>query len=203
MKKRLIVLFCIILICLPSCEKTITDEYPKDIPIEIESENYNIINIQADWPYYRTSEDIIKAATNIYIGKVTNISFEILDMKTGQIDRSKESTSTTRMLYTVYTISVRDSIKGDNPKEIKICYTGGLSNYHTAEQYNLLSQSSLLTKYNGIPIINSDCSLAIDKEYLFCTLRTTTEFDFILNPTQFAHHIDSENAKMIIQSCNK
>lgn len=60
-------------------------------------------------------------------------------MKTGKTDNSPESLSTSRMLYTVYTISVSDSVKGDNPEEIRICTLGGIAGYNEEAQFSKLS----------------------------------------------------------------
>ena len=35
--------------------------------------------IHAYWPYYKTSEEIIEASTDIYSGTLKSISFEIID----------------------------------------------------------------------------------------------------------------------------
>ena len=104
-------------------------------------------------------------------------------------------------LYTVYTVEVDKNYKGDNPALIKICKTGGIDGYKVKEQYDLMKKSGMTEKYSGIPICNDDCSLTVGSTYLFCTSRTVGDFDFIINPTQFAHSISSNNAKAIINSC--
>lgn len=184
MKKRVILFFVIIMLCLTGCQH-----------------NNKITNIHAEWPVYNSTEEIIESSSNIYSGEVTNISFEIIDMKTGKVDRSIKSDSNSRMLYTVYTVSVTTSFKGDNQGIIQICRTGGLVDYKEKEQYDLIKTSGLTSKYEGIPIIDNNRALEIGKEYLFCTSRTVEEFDFVINPTQFAHDINSQTAKTIMDLC--
>lgn len=178
----------------------LTSDYPKDLNASDLNSDYPILNFHPDWPSYNTAEEIVKAATNIYSGTVIEISFSIVDMKTGSVDEDPKSTSTSRMLYTIYTVEVQESYKGDNASKIKICKTGGLNNYRVKEQYDLMNISGMLSQYSGIPVCDDECSLAVGKEYLFCTSRTAGDFDYIINPTQFAYDPNSENAKAIIKA---
>lgn len=161
---------------------------------------YPIISMHssADWPWYSTVGEIDDASTEIYSGKITGISFEIVDQATGKADRSPNSTSANRMLYTLYTVAVTDSYKGETVSEKVICITGGMAGYNEKEQYDLLESSGLLDKYHGIPVTEKIRSLKIGSEYLFCTARTAGDYDHIINPDQFAYRLDSENAKKII-----
>ena len=164
--------------------------------------DYTIVSYSADYPLYKNYYDIANAATNIYIGTVESITYEIIDMKTGKVDDSPKSQSSSRMLYTVYTISVKSSLKGENPSEIKICRIGGLVGYNEKQQYDKMLKSGLLNRYNGIPVVAVDEGVILDigSEYLFCTKRSSSEFDFVINPTQFAHKTNSEEAELIVKS---
>ena len=165
------------------------------------SSEYQIVKLHADWPIYGTSQGIVEASTNIYSGKVTNISFCIIDMTTGEPDNQPESISTSHMLYTIYTIAVTESYKGQNLSEIKIKKIGGLPSYHAKEQYELMESSGMLSKYNGIPVIDGGKTLDEGEEYLFCTERTTGPYDLIINLSEFAHDIGSKSAMDIIKAC--
>lgn len=191
----------VFMLCLAGCSHPIVNDYPQDLSVTSENVEYSTVNVHADWYLYDTAEEINQASTNIYSGKVTNISFEVIDMKTGKVDRSPDSESNSRMLYTVYTISVTGSFKGQNPPEVKICEMGGIVGFNDNEQYKLVESTGLITKYSGIPVLDNNSTLAVGEEYLFCTARTVGDFDFIINPTQFAQYIDSENATQIIKSC--
>lgn len=170
-----------------------------DLSAETHSE-YPIISMHssADWPWYSTVGEIVDASTEIYSGKITGISFEIVDLTTGKADRSPDIESAHRMLYTLYTVAVTDSYKGETVSEKVICITGGMAGYNEKEQYDLLESSGLLNKYHGIPVTEKIRSLKIGSEYLFCTARTAGDYDHIINPDQFAYQLDSENAKKII-----
>lgn len=177
----------------------------KDEDVNVDSlpekySEYPIISLHssADWPWYSTAGEIVDASTEIYSGKITGITFEIVDLVTGKADRSPDSESTHRMLYTLYSIEVTDSYKGESVSEKVICITGGLAGYNEKEQYDLLESSGLLDKYHGIPVTEKIRSLKIGSEYLFCTARTAGDYDHIINPDQFAYQLDSKNAKKII-----
>lgn len=201
--KKIIVFTLVIttVIFAASCSRSLNDSYPRDLNRLDSDTDYPVLDLVPDWSSYKTSDEIVKAASNIYSGKVSEISFAIVDMKTGRIDEDPESSSTSRMLYTVYTVEVNKSYKGENPGIIKIRKIGGIDRYKVKEQYDLMKKSGMMEKYSGIPICNDDCSLAVGSTYLFCTSRTVGDFDFIINPTQFAHSISSNNAKAIINSC--
>ena len=161
-----------------------------------------LMHSNSDWPHYNTAEEIVDASTEIFSGKITGISFEIVDQITGKADRSPNSTSTNRMLYTLYTVAVTDSYKGETVSEKVICIAGGMAGYHEKEQYDLLESSGLLDKYHGIPVTEEIRSMEIGSEYLFCTARNVGDYDHIINPDQFAYRLDSENAKKIIHFIN-
>lgn len=166
--------------------------------------NYPLIELHADWIIYATKEEVVDASTNIFTGRIVDVSFEIIDMETGKVDRDNMSESRWRMLYTVYTISVTNSIKGDNPSEVKVRIMGGKPGYQEREQYELVQTSGLISKYEGIPVC-TECKSAVallqDKTYLFCTVRFGEEFDCMINPTQFAYPADSEDAQLISKLC--
>lgn len=163
--------------------------------------SYLFISVHVAYPVYDSVEEIANAATNIYIGTVKNISYEIVDMENEKIDNSPKSQSSSRMLYTIYTVSVKTSLKGDNSSEIKIGRIGGLVGYNEAEQYRKMKESGLLSKYNGIPmgsVTDDSINLSIGGEYLFCTSRRGGDIDNVINLTQFAFAVDSDEAERLI-----
>lgn len=184
-------------------DNLLKNEIVNDLDIEGKiPENAQILNM--DWPMYSNAEDLCNAATQIYTGIVRDISFEIIDYVTGKADASATSESSHRMLYTVYTISLTKSIKGNNHEEIKIGRIGGIVGYKEAEQYSKLESSGLLNGYRGLPVVaDTWATLDIGKEYLFCTARSRGDYDFVINPTQFVHYLDSYNASLIMQISEK
>ena len=202
MKKACVILVLVmltILTLLTGCSsKVLNDTYPKDLNISHNS-NYQVIKLQPDWPVYHSIEEIVDASTNIYSGYVTDISFDIIDYLTGMSDIDPNSESRNRTIFTVYTISLRNNYKGESPSEIKICKIGGIYGYKENEQYDLLCSSKIISdSVVGICVCDDDCTLSIGNEYIFCISRLGGDYDQIINPYQFAHPIDSENAKNII-----
>jgi hypothetical protein len=187
--------------CAASVDDVPNDDFDNG-DVNNDKSNYTFVSLHADYPFYYNVEDITNAAANIYIGTVKSVTFEIIDMKTGKIDNSSKSQSSSRMLYTVYTVSVKTSLKGDNPSEIKIRRIGGLVGHKESEQFKKMQDSGLLSKYDGIPVISDidSIELDVDGEYLFCTNRYGGDFDSVINLTQFAHSMDSNEAKLILKS---
>lgn len=201
MKKSIVLILLLALTFFTaSCSHSLENNYPKDLNTSDVSSEYPILIIHPDWPSYNTAEEIVKAATNIYSGTVIDISFAIVDMKKGSVDEDPKSSNTSRMLYTIYTVEVQESYKGDSLSKTQICKIGGLNNYRVKEQYDLMDISGILSQYSGIPVCDDHCSLAVGNTYLFCTSRTIGDFDYIINPTQFAYDPTSKNAKNIISS---
>lgn len=193
MKRFLAIMLSLIMTaCFAGCNKAINNQFPNDLVVSTETE-HPMITQSPEWSVYNTAAEIVTASTNIYTGKVKSISFEIVNMKTGTADSSAASGKTDCMLYTVYTVDVLKSYKGDNSGEIKICVIGGIAGYRENEQYDALQAAGLYEQYNGIPVVDGRCSLAIDGEYLFCTSRTAGGYDFVINKTQFAHAVNSQN----------
>ena len=201
--KYIIILIMTFTICFVGCSDSINDKLLNDSSEYNSNTEYPIIYIHPDWPAYSTSESVIEAATNIFSGTVTDISFEIVDMLSGKADRSPDSKSTSRMIYTIYTVAILDGFKGENKGDVKICKIGGMENYNAKEQYDLLQNSNLWNTYNAIPISDDGRKLIIGDKYLFCIARTGGDFAYIINPTQFAYAIDSNEAKDIIKAITK
>ena len=104
------------------------------------------------------------------------------------------------MLYTVYTVQLSDSFKGENPDEIKIYRIGGLIGYKESLQYNMIEKAGLFDEYHGIHVTtDADASkLTVGAQYLFCTVRPVEGHDVPINPTQFAYDPASASANEII-----
>ena len=150
MKRFLAIMLSLIMTaCFAGCNKAINNQFPNDLVVSTETE-HPMITQSPDWPVYNTAAEIVTASSNIYTGKVKNISFEIVNMKTGTADSSAASGKTDCMLYTVYTVDVLKSYKGDNSGEIKICVIGGIAGYRENEQYDALQAAGLYEQYNGI-----------------------------------------------------
>ena len=188
MKKTVVAYVLLLIICLCSCGES----------------DYQYVRVSVDYPMYSTAEELVEVAQNVYIGSVTDISFEIFDMKTGKVDSSSKSESTSRMLYTIYTISVKESLKGDVSETVKIRRVGGITGYNEEGQYKKMKDANLIGEYKGIPrVVEEGVSLEIDGKYLFCTNSSVEGYDIVVNVIQFAHQVNSEIATQIMNECKK
>ena len=161
---------------------------------------YHTVLTHFDYPSYSSAAEVAKAAENVYAGTVTDISFEIICMQTGETVDTSDSSEASRMLYTVYTVQLSDSFKGENPDEIKIYRIGGLIGYKESVQYSMIEKAGLFDEYHGIPVTtDADASkLTVGAQYLFCTVRPVEGHDVPINPTQFAYDPASASANEII-----
>lgn len=178
-----------------------TAEMTPDDTNEAEASSYyHTVLTHFDYPSYSSAAEVSKAAENVYTGTVTDISFEIIYMQTGETVDTGDSSEASRMLYTVYTVQLSDSFKGENPDEIKIYRIGGLIGYKESLQYNMIEKAGLFDEYHGIPVTtDADASkLTVGAQYLFCTVRPVGGHDVPINPTQFAYDPASASANEII-----
>ena len=206
-KKTLLTLAISFSLLLTGCHSSVlNDSRPDDL--KTSDTDYQIKELQYDWSCYNTSDELTAAATDIYSGTVTDISFEIVDEMTGlyvhdfsSVD--KEYARKNYALVTIYTVSVTKNHKGSSKTEMKVANTGGISGYREEEQHDLLVLAGL--DDNKIPVVKNGCSLAVGNEYVFCVFRFPEsyglDYDHAINPYQYAHKIDSSNAKAIIYSC--
>lgn len=182
-----------------------TDETTSADTPETDHSAYRAVLISYDYPSYSTVAEVAEAATDIYIGTVTGISFEIIDMNVGDAYSTTDSANTSRMLYTVYTVQPSASFKGGNTDEIKIYQIGGMIGYEEALQYSMIEKSGLSDKYHGIPVAAGTVTnkLTIGARYLFCTIQTAKDHNVPINPAQFAYDAPSAYADEIIAHINK
>ena len=204
MKNILLLFIAVLVLCLFGCSSSnnesnfLNDKKVSGVNLENVSSEYTFSKVYVDYPEYNTEKELVEAASNIYVGVVTKISYEIIDMQTGKVDSSPESKSNSRMLYTIYTLSVKNSLKGENPSEIKIRRIGGTIGHHEDEQYTKMKSSGLMSEYGGIPVVDIANNVNIGSEYLFCVKRSASGFDIVLNLTQFAYQVDSVEAEGIM-----
>ena len=194
----------LVLICTVSCGGSLQKVYPVDIETGTEADQ-TVIFVDPDWPYYEKADELAGAATDVFSGIVTGISFEIIDLMTGEPDRDPASDAESRMLYTVYTVQITECYKGDGKGQAAIYKIGGLMGYNMKYQYDLMEAAGLLGPMsNSIPVsgLNS-ASPAAGKEYLFCVKSSSGGLLYIVNPSQFVHDVGSSNAKAIIKACEK
>lgn len=90
-----------------------------------------------DWPVYESADELIEACDKVIVGTVTNISFQVLDIRTGKTP--EEGTDDFyRKLYTIYDIDVVETYKGDSKSTEQVRIIGGLEGAYVTEQLTAL-----------------------------------------------------------------
>ena len=141
-----------------------------------------------DWPYYRTEKELKNAATSIYKGVITDIYFEVIDIKTGEtVSTAPEEYKTSYMLNTIYEVKVIKNYKNADTEKKYFSITGGKEGYKEDEQVRVLRSLNLYNEETGIIIYDLDIpGLNIGETYTFYTDHIAGPYDVIVNPTQFA-----------------
>lgn len=201
------VMIFLALICLCGCSSDLqtsgeqtSGEVPYNtIPIPDPAEiNRTIYSVNIDWVNYSTTEEVVDAATNIFTGKVVDVSFEVVDTSRDEIIRSEVTDSLSCRLYTVYTIEVDKNYKGNHAETVKLFIVGGIIGQYEEEQFGRMEEVGL----DGWTLVTKTKYLTLGESYLFCTQRATN-WDMIIGMDDFVYYPNSQLARQIIQQCEK
>jgi len=118
--------------------------------------------MNADWPTYQNAPDLVAKANQVFTGEVTNISFQMLDMKTAQ-PVTEKTEEWNRSLYTIYTVEVDTLYKGSVKKNAQIRMSGGIQGRYVNEQLAVLGKDA----EKGIPVMSERPEVVIGRTYLF------------------------------------
>lgn len=189
--KKLICLLCVAVICmsLVGCTFDIqgknNDE--KLMSSSDEETEIKITHMNADWPYYHTVDSLVLASSNIFEGKITDVFFDVVDIKTG--NTASKDTKASKMLYTIYEIEVNDMYKGISTSKIYIKVLGGRQGYKEADQRAKMKEFGIYSEKNGIMVLEGIRSLNVGESYLFLTAEQIGAYHSIVNGTQFVYDI--------------
>ena len=156
------------------------------------------VSAMGDWPYYNNAAEIADAAKNVFVGEVTDISFEIYDIRTGTPDRSYDPDNITRLLNTVYTVKVKLSYKGENGETEIVVREGGTVGYKEDEQKALLREAGLSDGSKIQVVAGNFPDLKVGGSYLFCVVKRG-DCCRIINPEQCAFDVSSATAQAIVR----
>jgi len=198
--KKLICLLCTATICLAfigcsyeQTNKPTQDEKDEDLVLESTNEEteIKITPISADWPYYSTVDSLVLASSNVFEGKITDIRFDVIDLKTGEF-ASKDTKASSMFLYTIYEVEVSNSYKGICTSKVYIKIIGGMKGYKEADQLTKMKEFGIYNEKNGIMVLSNIESLDIGKSYMFITTGQIGDCHSIINSEQFAYDITGE-----------
>ena len=132
-------------------------------------------------------DDDRPSKTEIFTGKVTGISFQVLDIVTAlpPADRTEDRD---RYLYTVYHIDIIASYKGDLRGSTQARTRGGLEDYRVEEQLRVIKEMNAWPN-DGIPIQEGLPDIQIGEIYLFVTGQYETGAPALINLSQSVYNL--------------
>ena len=160
------------------------------IPTDTAPANLKFSTVHGDWIGYSTVEKLMQDATNVFEGKLTEISFRVVDfqdVKTGKVYS---------YLYTIYDFEVTSSYKGENVGTVHVGLFGGMEGYKEAEQYNAMVHGGIYNEKSGIPILDGYTHPTIGESYLIVGIDLGNGFVDVPNPKHFiysANKSDDDN----------
>lgn len=116
----------------------------------------------SDYYVYENPEELISAADIVLTGRVTDISFKMLDYKTA-LPPTEESEESNITLCTIYTVEVISTYKGNVSESINIRVAGGLKDKYLDEQLRVLGERAS----EGITVTMGMPEIEIGETYLF------------------------------------
>lgn len=202
MKSKLFIMVLATVLLLTACSDTAPQDNnitsaseQNENPVSAQESNnsseeihYNLIS--ADWPVYKDVKELTNAGNIIVLGKITDISFEILDRTTAKPPTSDSETENC-YLNTIYSVEVITAYKGNSAGTIKVRMLGGLEGVYVKEQIAVLGDKA----NKGIPIMDGSPNLEIGQTYLFVLYQYSDTMPTLVNVQQGVYGIDDPLAK--------
>lgn len=138
-------------------------------------------SIEVDWQVYSSAEQLIEHGDIIVSGKVTDISFAMLDKCTGKVVDANSKGSESE-LCTIYDIDVITPYKGCDEETLQIRMEGGLENYMVDEQIKVLKEHG----GDRIAYLSDPPKIELGEEYLFLLAQFEDTLPCIINSFQTA-----------------
>ncbi|MBD5116646.1 MAG: hypothetical protein HDT48_03905 [Ruminococcaceae bacterium] len=160
--KTLIILFLMTAALLSGCS-TDSESLSKDLSANSISENNVTYNYSvSDYPVYKKTEELISASDIVLTGRVTDVSFKMLDYKTA-LPPTEESEEGDITLCTIYTVEVISIYKGNVSESINIRVAGGIKDKYLDQQIQVLGERAS----KGITVAEDMPEIKIGETYLF------------------------------------
>lgn len=163
------------------------DSTSSEVPDSVSSVEKEVryVELSADWPAYDNANALIKAANVVVLGKVTGVSFQILDMKTG-FPPTEDSEQRYCCLHAIYDVEVDTVYKGDADGKLQFAIEGGVKEKYLEEQLAAIAGSDK----KEIPIMVGMPNIEIGKIYLFVLYQYKDAMPTLVNPKQGVYTID-------------
>lgn len=151
---------------------------------------YDYSHFIADFVVYDTPEELVNAAQIICTGKVTDISFALLDNMTMR-ERSDDFYDMCS-LFTIYEVEVRNGYKNyTDDNKLQFAVRGGLKGYKAEEQAALSEKLG----DKAIPVMDHHPEIEIGEDYLFILHWADNGTPTIINNTQTAFPLNDSSYK--------
>ena len=153
----------------------------------------------SDWQLYSSAKDLVNHADLVFIGKITDINFEVLD-SSNALPVSETTPNYARQLYTIYTVEISQTYKGDTTDITKIRVMGGMVDYNIDTQLEVMESGNAFAKENGIPILDNyyKVQCKIGNSYLFTLRQFETGYPTIMNVDQSVFDLIDPTRKQTI-----
>ena len=185
---------------IPSCDTSENNYTESSTEIIDENINVSFTTMTATYRVHRSGEALVNAADLVFIGRVVDIEFEVLDERNGQpVD--DETPYHSRMINTIYTVEVIDTHKGDVVDVCKFRISGGMPGYREGEQRRVVEEHGAYVGQNNAIFVwdlyyKVKCN--IGQCYLFALIQFPTALPTIINLDQAVFYLNDPTRKNYI-----
>ena len=144
--------------------------------------------MSADWTIYGSAQELVEDANTVFIGKVTGISFQVLNSMVA-LPPTEETEERNYELYTIYDVDVITSYMGEASKSTQVRMCGGLMDYRVEEQLEVMKVGNAWGSDYGIPIMEGSKRFEIGETYLFALYQFDTGVPTPMNLEQSVYNI--------------
>lgn len=152
------------------------------LPTEPVPSGFSIGEAFYSWKPYRTVDELMQEATNVFEGELINITFEAVKL-----------TETDIGLYTVYEFKASKSYKGWNLGTVRVGVPGGIEGYRVSEQYNTMVQAGIEKENIRIYTMHGFTPPTVGENYLVVAGDSERDFLSILTQYHFVFSPDEDN----------
>lgn len=140
--------------------------------------------ISPDWPLYGSADELIDACDKIVLGTVTDISFQMIDIRTGK-EPEGEVEESYCYLYTIYDIDTIETYKGQSSQKEQVRVIGGIEGAYETEQAAALREQEQPTIF----VLEDSARLNEGETYLFMLAEYDDAIPTIVNVVQGIYDI--------------
>lgn len=140
--------------------------------------------ISPEWPLYGAADELIDASDKIILGTVTDVSFQMIDIRTGKSPEG-EADELYCYLYTIYDIDTLETYKGEPSQKEQVRVIGGIEGAYETEQVAALGGQEQPTIF----ILGDSARLNEGETYLFMLAQYDDAIPTIVNVEQGIYDI--------------